>query len=253
MRLLYYRGEKHTNFGDELNPLFWERFLGDSKKSVCLLGIGTVLNEHYVRAANGEKVIVFGSGCGFFPPPDFTQQLDVMFVRGPKSAQLLRRRWGFDVDWITDPGLLAARFQVGAKKDIEKSFVPHWSTIADQPGIVSAFADIGVTVIDPRQSVKSALEMIERSKLVIAEAMHGAIVADAFRIPWIPVYAQHGHLFKWLDWCDSMLVPYDPQFFETSSMNEIAKYATPTLSRDWVHQERLGRLEERLYDLKAKL
>ena len=41
--------------------------------------------------------------------------------------------------------------------------------------------------------------------------MHGAIVADALRIPWIPLKVMPDLLeFKWQDWCMSINVPYKP-------------------------------------------
>lgn len=253
MRPLFYRGQ-HTNMGDELNPYLWEKLLPPDQKQVGLLGIGTVLNERFLAAANpsGEKVIVFGSGCGFFPPPK-PDNLDMMFVRGPRSAELLRQTWGYEVDWVTDPGILMAVFKKGLKKNLPMSFVPHWTTITNQPEIVGDLRKIGVETIDPRMPIENVLEMIERSQLVVAEAMHGAIVADAFRIPWIPVYGQHGHLFKWIDWCESVGMHYSPEFLDMRSMKEIVLKADHHLSDEHMFRARLTAMLERLDDLKEKL
>lgn len=40
--------------------------------------------------------------------------------------------------------------------------------------------------------------------------MHGAIAADAFRIPWISVHSQFRDYlpFKWRDWCSSLNLEY---------------------------------------------
>ena len=40
--------------------------------------------------------------------------------------------------------------------------------------------------------------------------MHGAIVADALRVPWIPARL-YGHFmeFKWRDWTESIEVPLE--------------------------------------------
>jgi hypothetical protein len=55
------------------------------------------------------------------------------------------------------------------------------------------------------------LAAIESSEMVLAEAMHGAIVADALRIPWVPLqlYDQILNL-KWHDWCGSLGIKYTP-------------------------------------------
>ena len=49
---------------------------------------------------------------------------------------------------------------------------------------------------------------IARADLVVSESMHGAIVADAFGVPWIPIaISHHFNSFKWGDWADSVEVP----------------------------------------------
>ena len=71
----------------------------------------------------------------------------------------------------------------------------------------------GFLYIDPHRPVEEVLRAILSVDVVIAEAMHGAIVADAFRIPWIPVVTgQQIQQFKWLDWCASINVNYRPGY-----------------------------------------
>src|ERR1019366_6854573 len=63
------------------------------------------------------------------------------------------------------------------------------------------------------------------AKLVVAEAMHGAIVADTLRIPWIAVECSPEILpFKWVDWCQSMDLPYKPfQLLPTSAWDAMKR------------------------------
>jgi succinoglycan biosynthesis protein ExoV len=69
-------------------------------------------------------------------------------------------------------------------------------------------ARIGFHCIDPRSGVERVLRELQETELLLAEAMHGAIVADALRVPWIPVrmYGRFAE-FKWQDWSQSIRVP----------------------------------------------
>lgn len=255
MRTPFYRGAQRTNFGDELNPLLWGKLLDKGQLEAApgaLLGIGTVLNEAFLAVVPERPLIVFGSGAGYYPLPA-PDGIEVLFVRGPKTADLILRSWGRRVDWITDPGVLVAHLKKNLENDIPISFVPHWTTFVEDPKLGERLNQIGVNLIDPTLPVESVLDLIERSRLVITEALHGAVVADAFRIPWIPVYGQHGHLFKWIDWCASIGVTYDPQFFETSSMDEIVKRVPSTLSSETKHKENLWRVYAKLITLRGRI
>jgi succinoglycan biosynthesis protein ExoV len=57
--------------------------------------------------------------------------------------------------------------------------------------------------------------------------MHGAILADAFRVPWIAVSSSRSiNSFKWNDWARSLGVTYAPKHIPVSTRAEaIAKGA----------------------------
>lgn len=76
----------------------------------------------------------------------------------------------------------------------------NWDTIGQRAGL---------EVVLPQDDAVSVINRTREARLVIAESMHGTIIADAFRIPWIPVaISHHFNSFKWQDWADSMEVDF---------------------------------------------
>jgi succinoglycan biosynthesis protein ExoV len=72
---------------------------------------------------------------------------------------------------------------------------------------------IGWRYIDPSWEIQQVLDEIAVSRVLATEAMHGAIVADALGVPWVPVITSPGILtFKWQDWCSSIGLPYRPNY-----------------------------------------
>jgi len=68
-------------------------------------------------------------------------------------------------------------------------------------------------VIDPRLPVEEAIHSIRQCKRIVTESLHGAIIADLFRIPWtrVSLYSWQTESvdvssLKWLDWSLSMKV-----------------------------------------------
>lgn len=208
MKLYYYK-DPIGNFGDDLNPLIWDALAGeifDGDGSSILLGIGTLINS---RVPEKPTKLVFGSGVGYLDLPKIDTRWKFYCVRGPLSAQRLNLDKSLA---ITDPAILLT--QVVGANPIERtqriSFMPHHTSaqFADWRDICEKS---GMNYIDPTANLNEVITQIRQSKLVIAEAMHGAIVADAFRVPWVPV-ACYDHIlsFKWNDWCQSLNLEYRP-------------------------------------------
>ncbi len=207
MKLHYWQSPTGArNFGDELNPWLWPRlFPGafDDDPSTLFVGIGTLLNDRLPAAA---RTIVFGSGVGYFGPPRRSENWHILCVRGPLSADVL----GIDPALaITDPALLARRFVTQPHEPVDVAYMPHWSNAGPEWERACRFA--GIRYIDPTLAVDKVFEAVLASKILVAEAMHGAIIADALRVPWIPVTTRRGILeFKWQDWCASVGLQYRP-------------------------------------------
>jgi succinoglycan biosynthesis protein ExoV len=138
--------------------------------------------------------------------------------------------------------------------------------------------------IDARWPIEKVLAAIASTEVILTEALHGAIVADALRIPWIPVHSTSGiSRFKWQDWCMSVDVEYKPHCISrlwgeaayaqrakrlrrwlkspvviiqrqviASELDRIARMASPNLSRDSRIEELTQALEEKVIQIQKK-
>ena len=232
MRLIYHEGQ---NFGDALNPLvFGSLFpsLLDSDDSVQLLGFGSILGLKR-PAEKTRRRIIFSSGYGanqpstYGPPPKILRCDDVLCVRGPRTAALL----GLPPSAaVADGAILAASILKTSPLDNAGavSFMPHVGSFWCFEGWSELLGAIGIELIDPRHDPLVVLAQLARSRLVIAEAMHGAILADAIGVPWIPVKCYKSvNEFKWNDFCESMDLRYEPtrlpQLFDRRAIDAIMK------------------------------
>jgi len=204
VELIYHRN-KYGNFGDDLNDWMWDKYfpgLFDGKPDVAFIGIGTLLGKGAIYATPfAKKRIVFGTGSGYSRFHELDNTWDIRFVRGPRTA----KKFGLSPSKaITDPAILTSQFANVLDKEFEVSFIPHHSSLfyGDWDEVCE---HAKINLIDPRLDGRRVIDAISKSEVVLAESMHGAIVADSLRVPWIPVTTSNHILeFKWLDWAESM-------------------------------------------------
>ena len=276
MKLFYYNSRSASrprgNFGDEFNTWLWPQLVGDllsdrSTDNVWLVGIGTILNEYL--PTNG-LLCVLGSGFGYGEKPAINQRAQFYCVRGPVTARVLGLP---PTTAVTDGALFLRLLRGPATKNAANGlqrpgFMPHYKGPLDQFREVCFLA--GVNFIDPCEVTERVMQQISECSVLVAEAMHGAIVADALRVPWIPARTWPGvNAEKWLDWAQSMEVDsgfMDIYYRRVSLLNyggghPLSRLATRAVAR-WLRQiaysgeERLsdkGLLELRLRQLAAAL
>jgi succinoglycan biosynthesis protein ExoV len=106
---------------------------------------------------------------------------------------------------VGDPAILVRScVERPTQKTYGVSFMPHWQSAADGQWAEASRA-AGLHYIDPSDTVNNVLTQIQKSQVLVAEAMHGAIVADALRVPWIPVRPiQPPNRAKWYDWASAL-------------------------------------------------
>lgn len=216
MKLYYYNardnGFKLGNFGDDLNPWIWnqlipELFVNDNS-STLFVGIGTLLNEFL---PSSPKKIIFGSGSGYGNIDVKNERFQIYFVRGRLTAQLLAIP---AEKAITDPAILVKYLYTPkhTEKHYKYSYMPHHlESEMNRQGWQQLCADCGLNYIDPGAPVEEVLAAITSTEILFTEAMHGAIVADALRIPWVPIKTNQKILeFKWKDWLEGLDIDYKP-------------------------------------------
>ncbi|KGT95834.1 exosortase [Erwinia typographi] len=220
---VYYFKIAAGNFGDDLNAWLWDELLPgvfDDDESLRFAGIGTILSSSLPQAKNW---IVFSSGVGYgrLPYNFGGEGWDIVSVRGPLSAHIL----GLPKEKaITDgAALLASLPEFQPLPEAERSgtiFIPHhdalhtgrWQQVCEMAGI---------EFVSPQNESKYVINKIRKAKLVLADAMHAAIIADAMRVPWVPlVTSDQINTFKWLDWTQTIQQGYNPLVLGGSSMRE---------------------------------
>ena len=200
MILTYYKGK---NFGDAINPMIFNHLLPgffDDDPAERFLGIGSILGFEKGDDKT-KKMIVFSSGFAYDNPPVITDRYDIRCVRGPMTASALK------IDKskaVTDGAILLRQlpeFQNEQPKKYKFSFIPHYRSEQMFDRWDKVLKPLGIHYISPASDPVDVIQQIRQSECIIAEAMHAAIIANTFRVPWIPVRMfNHINAFKWQDW-----------------------------------------------------
>jgi hypothetical protein len=237
VQLRYWRGAV-PNFGDELNAWLWPKLLPaffDADERELFLGIGSILFHDYPSTA---QKVVFGAGYGgYTPPPRIDHTWTFYFVRGPRTAQVL----GLDPRLALGDAALLVRLipdelPLPASLPSGVAYMPHWDSAGSGTWEQLAVR-AGMRYIDPRWPVERVIAAIRSCELLVSEAMHGAIVADALRIPWIPFLPHPIHRFKWYDFAESLGV--ELTFAQSAQLTWVDALATRLVR--YPHAERRAR------------
>lgn len=221
MNIIYFKSDI-GNFGDDLNPWLWHELLGEKSsydKSLDFVGIGSILDS---RIESNNRKVVFGSGVRDFNfEISDISNVDIRFVRGPISSKVTHSKY------ITDA---AYALRLLPKKTYTKkykiSIVPYFRHYK-QFNWQLLEKITGIHVIDPTQHVEKVIEEINESQKILAAAMHGAILADIYRVPWMRVkFSKHGYEsaltseLKWNDWFGSIELNEVPTHYFDFNFNQ---------------------------------
>lgn len=231
MKLTFFRGVE-PNFGDELNEVLWGHLLPagflDKSERELFLGVGSILWDNLPKQPIKH---VLGSGYGgYTPPPNVKDgKWNIVWVRGPMTAKAL----GIDPSLaITDAAVLLRAIPLPEPEPgIDVAFMPHFESISR--GNWAGVCELaGITYLDPRESPMSLIAKIRGTRLLLTEAMHGAIVADALRTPYIPFIPHHPqHRMKWDDWAASVGLTLKKETMPVSTLVDLYVRQTGKLGK----------------------
>lgn len=268
MILNYFKGK---NFGDALNPMIFNRLLPnffDNNPEIEFYGIGSIIGLDKMIKSKAKKKIIFSSGYGEYGKiPKLDSSYDIICVRGPLTAQALRIDKSLA---IADGAILLKNFDFPVySKKYDYSYMPHYESERkfDWEGFCNKN---GIHYISPTREINDVLKEILETKVLLTEAMHGAIVADTLRVPWVPVKAySYIREFKWQDWANSMKAPFEPNkinsmfgykdeteaYLKDLSKNLLPNATYPLLSDAYIAYHKnfvLDKLSKQFEDLKQK-
>lgn len=202
MKLFYFKAPQ-GNVGDDLNAWLWPKILStilDDDHDHLLVGIGTLLN-HKIPPARKYTVLTSGVGYGDLPNIHIGEW-NYIGLRGPLSQKMLGVKGNIS---LLDGAYLLPLHLPQQRQPIHKlAYIPHVDSMIY--GLWQDVTDIaGIKLIDPRWPVEKFVAEVCSCERIIAEAMHGAIISDAYGVPWQPTRAyDYINEFKWNDWANSL-------------------------------------------------
>lgn len=220
------------NFGDLLGPDIVAALLGKPLElaragdSDVLLGAGSIIDY----CDKFSSSIVWGSGIDphYGKAPQNMSRIEFLAVRGPLTRDFLK----VDVPVLGDPGFLLPEIYPKTPSGGPVSVVVHHSTTRRR--LRDFFFDpyrSKYRIIDPRRPWKAVVDEICESDFVFCQSLHGAIIAEAYGVPWAWWKGFHGMMatFKWHDFFGSISVP--PKSFRLNDLSSAMKWSAQKKSK----------------------
>ena len=220
-KLLYWlQGEPIQNYGDALSPILLDRIAAEPPNEHPVLRlVGSVLADFVLYSDLGGKLddpslTIACWGCGMRDPtplaPSLQARLHCYGVRGPLSRSILGLPGNTP---IGDPALLLPElYHPQASPLAGKTIcVPHFhETRSDDALLEQTKADavLRPNITGDEASVLAMTDAIAGASFVLAGALHAAIVACAYGVPF--AFLDTGYVdipFKWLDFSASVGIP----------------------------------------------
>ncbi|MCM3697157.1 polysaccharide pyruvyl transferase family protein [Microbacterium oleivorans] len=188
------KGRLTNNFGDLIGPEVVRTLVGNATRSRPgdrrLLAVGSIL--HFAE----DDDVVWGSGInGKIPLSQIRAiRLDVRAVRGPLTADVLRKRGVAVPDVFGDPALLYP-----ALNDIKRATPTRPLTIVPNLHDEETWRH-RAEALSPRLPIREVVATIAQSEFVAASSLHGLVIADALGVPASMLQPSKEDLFKYQDY-----------------------------------------------------
>ena len=223
------RGEPIANFGDYLTELLYAGlFDGPAKYPRARIHLlGSVIAPDWFRQAAGQGFprVAFW-GCGVRRPkvlPSVHRRRAIFLgVRGPLSRDILGLPEGTP---LGDPALILPRMYVPRRDPAAAGrtlCMPHFLDRTDDAALLAATgADVVLRPNIPSglDACRGLIDALASAKFVLAGALHGAIVAYAYGVPFAFYNAPKVDIpFKWRDF--AMSIGFDCAFVDTIAAGE---------------------------------
>lgn len=232
INLTWFKSNYGNNWGDALNPILinkisnkevkWIDFEEDIPKYLC---IGSILEFSL------PNTIVWGSG--FLSSDRYLTYIpkNIIAVRGPLSAKILKERHNINVDIFGDPSYLYKDFYTPKfSKKYKLGIVPHY---IDYQNVLKSNSDYRIiNILDP---INKVIDDICECESIISSSLHGLIVAHMYNIPFHWVKFSNlvsGDDFKFYDWMSSAKFLQNPIYLNQVTNNIIRNCHLPDLKID---------------------
>ncbi len=207
----YWRHEMaKVNLGDYLTELILN-FMGhdfvpygsggEFDNNGCLLGVGSLLGSWAWLENIKGPVDVWGTGArgSALDCSRFTFHA----VRGPLTVKLLNLP---EDTPLGDPALLLPKWILKGFPMEETLYIPHWASAdaATNLELEQTGADELLDMMCARKDVKDIIRRISSAGFVLTGSLHGAIIAQAYGVPWAFCFPRGRKVvmpFRLEDWC----------------------------------------------------
>lgn len=233
-----------SNFGDQIGPWLVQEITGrrmvNSRYSTVDHGhltatVGSII--HMLPTSATSRADIWGAGlmrklgAEELEGLQKLEEVKVHAVRGRLTRELLMEQLGWEVPEVYgDPALLCPRFYTPEPREDAAgkiAYVPHFKHIehhrpeaaqfqaaldeklADGDGDGAAAGD--VHVVDVHGDLRDVISQIAAARVCVSSSLHGIIIAQAYGVPWVWLYAPDrnigGNRFKFDDFFSTLADP----------------------------------------------